>query len=407
MLGRFKLGAVIGSGAMGTVFTATDPDLGRTVAVKVLHDEHARPRLLREAKAMARLSHPNVVPVHEIGTGEPVFIVMELVGGGTVRQWLAEPRSLAEITAVFEQAGRGLAAAHAAGLVHRDFKPENILRGDDGRVRVVDFGLVANRGEREEPAVSDGSPLDLALTHTGLVLGTPAYMAPEQHRGEVADARSDQFGFAVAFYEALYGERPFAGTTYREMVRNVYAGKVRPPREDRAVPPQVRAALLRALSVNPAERYSSLDALLDEVTRPPAPAPAPAVDPVRPPARGSTRWIAAAIAVLAIAGAAVFAATRGGDDTSHASESRASTTSRPPPSAPVPTPTEVARPGAPLAKPPAQPAQALATPTDKKPVAARKPRIAAPPPATAPAPAPAPTVDDAAERRRKQLELTE
>ena len=167
---------------------------------------------------MARLSHPNVVTVYDVGTvADRVFVAMEFVEGQTIAAWLAAAGApLAEILAVFIAAGRGLAAAHARGLVHRDFKPENVLIGADGRARVIDFGLarltaVAASSDRRGAAAIRLRPPATALdAHAaGTVLGTPAYMSPEQFRGQPADARSDQFSFCVALYEALYGVRPF------------------------------------------------------------------------------------------------------------------------------------------------------------------------------------------------------
>ncbi|MBZ0232031.1 MAG: serine/threonine protein kinase, partial [Deltaproteobacteria bacterium] len=209
---------------MGRVFAAYDPRLDRRVAIKVLLARarseqwrtQAHARLLREAQAMARLSHPNIVTVYEVGElGADLFIAMEYVKGATVRGWLeAEPRDWRDVIEVFLQAGRGLAAAHAAGLVHRDVKPDNILVGDDGIVRVTDFGLVGATGGSE---ARDGGALTGELTETGTIVGTPRYMAPEQHRGAAVDARTDQFAFGVALYEALYRQRPFAGDTAAEL----------------------------------------------------------------------------------------------------------------------------------------------------------------------------------------------
>jgi serine/threonine protein kinase len=202
----------IGAGGMGVVYAAYDPELDRRVALKLLRPDRFgsdadRLRLLREAQALARLADPHVVSVYDTGTfGDRVFVAVELVEGETLRQWLgglrAAPRSWREVLARFLPAGRGLAAAHAAGLVHRDFKPENVLLGRDGRVRVADFGLA-------EAAPEPGGKLAALPAEWGLVLGTPAYMAPEQLRGIAVDARSDQFSFCVALFEALYG-RPSA-----------------------------------------------------------------------------------------------------------------------------------------------------------------------------------------------------
>ncbi|HVV84724.1 MAG TPA: serine/threonine-protein kinase, partial [Kofleriaceae bacterium] len=249
-LGRFEVLGRLGQGGMGQVLRARDPQLGREVALKLLHAdldaaqaphhaEVARRRLLREAQAMARLDHPNVIGVHEVGEdGGRVFLVMERVSGTTLGGWLAAaPRGWREVLAVFAQVGAGLAAAHAAGLVHRDVKPDNILVGDDGRVRVTDFGLVgvdgvsgppARPGERDEvdPTGATRESLPPPLTHEGALVGTPGYMAPEQVRGRAADARSDQFGLCVTLYEALFGRAPFAGGSYRERMLAVLDGKV-------------------------------------------------------------------------------------------------------------------------------------------------------------------------------------
>jgi len=213
-VGRYEVGECIGAGGMGVVYGARDPSLGRQVALKVMRGagKPAHARMSREAQAMARLSHPNVVTVHDVIANEAeIVIAMELVEGGTLSDWLGRGRSWLDIVDVFLQAGRGLAAAHAAGLVHRDFKPSNVFVRDDGRVQVGDFGLARLVGA---PAIDDDargsdSPLDAAITQAGAVLGTPRYMAPEQRTGGV-DARSDQFSFCVALEEALAAARPAA-----------------------------------------------------------------------------------------------------------------------------------------------------------------------------------------------------
>ncbi|WP_147470040.1 serine/threonine-protein kinase [Corallococcus sp. AB049A] len=275
-VGRYVLLRRVGEGGMGAVFAAHDPDLDRQVALKLLKpgvvaDAEARGRLMREAQAQARLSHPNVVTVHDVGLdGDTVFLAMELLRGGTLRRWLAEaPRTWREVLTRFVQAGRGLAAAHAVGLVHRDFKPDNVLLGEDDQVRVADFGLAragpVQPGALDAPAASvpvREPPLLAGATPTGATLGTPAYMSPEQWRGQHADARSDQFSFCVALYEALFGQRPFAGDTALERARAVFEGRVLPPPRDSRVPVEVRQAVLRGLASNPALRHPSLDALL-------------------------------------------------------------------------------------------------------------------------------------------------
>jgi len=286
-VGRFVVLEHLGTGGMGVVYSAYDPQLDRRVALKLLRPdrarepEAARASLLREAKAMARLSHPNVVAVHEAYTANgQVVIAMELVEGTTVKGWLAErPRSLREVLGVFLQAGRGLAAAHAEGLVHRDFKPDNVLIGRDGRARVSDFGLArAYEGEAAsaEGAVEAPAAPTEALTATGFAAGTPAYMAPEQHLGRRADARSDQFSFAVALYEALYGERPFSPRAEGELTPSAslaleaIAGRVREAPRKSPVPPWVRKVVRRGLEPDPARRFESMEAMLTALERDPA-----------------------------------------------------------------------------------------------------------------------------------------
>jgi predicted Ser/Thr protein kinase len=210
-VGRYELRERLGAGGMGVVYAAYDAELGRRVAVKLLHETgaegQARDRILREAQALARLSHPNVVQIYEIGAvGRQVFVAMEFAEGLTLAQWQAQRRGWRELLAVYVDAGRGLAAAHAAGLVHRDVKPENVLVGADGRVRVLDFGLARGVAEAIEPGPAATHDALLApITATGAVMGTPAYMSPEQWRGEPTDARSDQFSFCVALYAAVHG----------------------------------------------------------------------------------------------------------------------------------------------------------------------------------------------------------
>lgn len=278
-VGRYVILGTLGEGAMGRVYVAHDPELDRKVALKLLHPRTAsarlEARLEREAKAMARLSHPDVIAVHDAGRhGAQIFIAMELVEGGTLRQWLAaRERSWREIVAVFLRAGRGLAAAHAAGLVHRDFKPDNVLVGDDGRVRVTDFGLARAVGDdTESPHDADpgGAANDVAaslLTRTGALVGTPAYMALEQLRGNPADARSDVFSFSVALYEALFGERPFDGATVIALRTAQLEGRLRPPPRGKRVPARLRRALLVGLRAAPEARYASMTEMLQAIER--------------------------------------------------------------------------------------------------------------------------------------------
>lgn len=277
-LGRYLILEVLGEGGMGVVYSAYDPELDRKVAIKLLQPELrssalADPtRLVREAQALARLSHPNVIAVHDVGTlpDDRVFIAMELVDGETLRRWLrAQPRSWREVVAVMLGAGSGLAAAHAAGLVHRDFKPDNVLVGRDGRVRVMDFGLARlQRLAEEEPRASRDSdlqvearsPLSAPLTVAGTVLGTPAYIAPEIYREQPADERADQFSFGVTMYEALFGIRPY----HRKDLRAGVATPMQPPTPAR-VPAPIQRVVMRAIAIDPAARYPTMDALLAEL----------------------------------------------------------------------------------------------------------------------------------------------
>jgi serine/threonine protein kinase/tetratricopeptide (TPR) repeat protein len=330
-IGRYVVLGLVGRGGMGEVYAAYDPELDRKVAVKLLRikrgagvsQAEGRQRTLREAQAIARLSHPNVVVVFDVGTyQEQVFIAMEFVDGNTVTYWLqAADRSWQEIMKVFLAAGRGLAAAHEKGLVHRDFKPDNVMVGRDNQVRVMDFGLarqvtekaspVSERTPMQEaagvidldssstvvipaPGGSGASPLpkatptstpsptetqpvnpptetqsvpsgmfEVQLTRTGAMMGTPAYMAPEQFLGAATDARTDQFSFCVALYEALYGQRPFGGNTMFALTSNVVQGKVREPPPETNVPPWIRRILLRGLRPTVSERFASMAELLD------------------------------------------------------------------------------------------------------------------------------------------------
>ncbi|PRP96232.1 serine/threonine-protein kinase [Enhygromyxa salina] len=274
--GRYRLGPRLGAGGMGMVFEAEDLELHRRVALKILYAdpgaelEQTRARLMHEARAMARTAHPNVVAVYEVGrVAEQVFLAMEFVEGATLTRWLASQRRRAEILAAFVQAGRGLEAAHATGLVHRDFKPDNVLVGGDGRVRVTDFGLALAARRVAEPDGAAASADLLASTQLpserGAIVGTPAYMAPEQWQGEPADARSDQFSFCVALYEALLGVRPFAGDSVAALAKTVLAGRLRAP--PRRLPRWLEAVLTRGLAREPAARFVSMAELLAALER--------------------------------------------------------------------------------------------------------------------------------------------
>ena len=272
-IGRYVVLARIGAGGMGVVLAAYDAELDRAVAIKLLHPRarglNAGPRLVREAQALARLSHPNVVSVYDAGTiDKRTFVAMELVRGETLKQWLrARRRPWSEVLGMFLGAASGLAAAHAAGIVHRDFKPENVLVGEDGRPRVLDFGLAAGRGEDSGPVPVLGpehsSILGARLTASGMIVGTPAYMAPEQLRGEPADERSDQYSFCVALWEAMFGERPRYATddTHRSlpaMRSDLLAVK--------SAPAWLRRVLQRGLALSPAARWPTMAALVAALT---------------------------------------------------------------------------------------------------------------------------------------------
>ncbi len=311
VLDRYVIVRHIGAGGMGTVSLADDRELRRKVCLKLLRPEllasgeapttHAR--LLREAQAMAQISHPNVAAIFNIGTFQDrVFIAMEYVEGCDLARWLqAAPRRADEVLEVFRAAGRGLAAAHRAGLIHRDFKPHNVLIGDDGVVKVTDFGLA--RAELAELAPRQPDSADSAdsaaaaqpllgspLTRTGARAGTPAYMAPEQLAGGAIDARCDQFAFAVALHEALFGERPFPGSTATELHAAAIEERARPMPRRAGVSRRVRGAIAHALRPRPTDRFSTMEALLA------------AIAPRRP-----RRAALAAVALLALGGVALTA----------------------------------------------------------------------------------------------------
>jgi eukaryotic-like serine/threonine-protein kinase len=330
-VGKYRLDRVIGAGGMGIVWAAFDPDLERAVAIKLLlhaGDGQAtlRSRLLREARAMARLKHPNVLTVYEVGTDRNRdYIAMELVDGDSLDVWLASKPPREQVIAALLAAGQGLAAAHEAGLVHRDFKPHNVLRSRSGHVYVTDFGLA--RGTLEDGVDIEHRPfvvalpdqlvsalrrpldslLDSPLTQTGVLVGTPAYMAPEQFAGRVPDARSDQFAFAVAAWEALTGARPFVGDTLPALEQAVLAGAR--VNED-ALPKPMRKVLVRALAPAPADRWPDLPALLAAFAE-----ATPQVKPGKRPRR-RRRW--ALLAVVIAGGAAISRVSndrhRGGAD---------------------------------------------------------------------------------------------
>jgi serine/threonine protein kinase len=275
VLGRYILIERVGAGGMGVVYAAYDPELNRRVALKLLRTRDGRARterrtrLLREAQTMARLAHPHVVTVFDVGTwNDDIFVAMEFIEGQSLRGWAqSERRTWKEILAVFLKAGAGLAAAHREGIVHRDFKPDNVLIGTDGRVRVSDFGLARSLATASDMSQPSSAPATTKLTRTGAVAGTPAYMPPEQITGGVVDERSDVFSFCVALYECLYGHRPFAGASLNELHSAILAHEVSPAESGAAVPAWLRRVLLRGLSPDPADRFPTMDALLDAIQR--------------------------------------------------------------------------------------------------------------------------------------------
>lgn len=285
-IGRYAVLRKLGEGGMGVVLAAYDEELDRRVAVKLLRDQSAqaaehRIRILREAQAMARVSHPNVVQVYEVGefqapgsSGSHIYIAMEFIDGTTLYEWQRrEGLPWEDILRVYLEAGQGLWAAHESDLVHRDFKPDNVLVGRDGRPRVADFGLArggdAAQAENSPPratgsatARSGGHLLASPLTQDGAIMGTPMYMSPEQYQGELAGPSSDQFSFCVALYEALYGVLPFAGATFEALRTSVLFHHLRPPPPNTAVPRLLYDALVRGLATDPAQRYESMKELL-------------------------------------------------------------------------------------------------------------------------------------------------
>ncbi|MEX1368803.1 MAG: tetratricopeptide repeat protein [Nannocystaceae bacterium] len=290
VVGRYVVLAELGAGAMGRVYAAYDPKLDRKVALKVLRfgrDEgqlhrRAERRLLREAQALAKLSHPNVVTVHDVESLHGSLVVaMDFIEGQTLRRWLADgPHPWPEIVAMLGQAAEGLAAAHRAGLVHRDFKPDNVMISHDGRAHVVDFGL-ARAFEARTDTEDDGSDEQVFVepssgvdgTHFTRSLGragTPAYMAPEQHLGQGVGPASDQFALCVVLYEALWGRRPFAGDTLLSLTTSVLEGQMEPPPRDSEVPARIRDAIVRGLAVEPTGRHLDIDALLVQLRFDPA-----------------------------------------------------------------------------------------------------------------------------------------
>ena len=276
VIGRYVVLRVLGRGGMGSVFAAYDEELDRRVAIKVLHgtpDPRRQARVLREAKALARVSHPNVVSVYEVGQhGEDTFIAMEFVEGTTLAAWELG-RSWEEVLAAYLGAGEGLHAVHEAGLVHRDFKPENVLVSKDGRARVADFGLAKSETEVGEDDVGAddsevvrldrlGRPRLAHLTAAGTVAGTPAFMSPEQYSGLAVGARSNKFSFCVALYKALYRRPPFGGDTVHELQASVVAGRLEARPETPPISRAIHDALARGMRALPESRFATMRELL-------------------------------------------------------------------------------------------------------------------------------------------------
>jgi tetratricopeptide (TPR) repeat protein len=308
-VGRYVILRPLAAGSSGRVYMAVDPSLDRKVALKLLPLEHgaghtaAESRVLREAHAMARVSHPNVVAIHDVGTfRDSVFLAMELVEGPTLRKWMrGKRRPLREVLDLLIAAGRGLEAAHAAGLVHRDFKPANVLIGADGRVRVSDFGLARalapDAGRGGPQGDHQKGPLEMTLTHAGAVMGTPGYAAPEiVVSGAAADARSDQFSYAATLHEALFGATPYPGDDFGLYFRSL-AERKRAKVKTGGVPRAVRRVVDRALRLKPGDRYESMTELLAELQR----------------ATVRRRWgqrVLALLLLAAVTGGSVFASYR-------------------------------------------------------------------------------------------------
>ncbi len=283
-LGRYLVVDVLGAGAMGVVYRAYDPDLDRSLALKLVavdsktssRGHRERERLLREAQAIARVSHPNVISVFDVGTVDnAVYVAMELIDGQTLREWLAPERSAAAILEVFTAAGQGLVAAHRQGLIHRDFKPDNVMVDREGRTKVLDFGLARATGRVDDDETleqlrtterSGASSIDASMTEAGMVVGTPAYMSPEQHTGQAVSDKSDQFSYCVALFEALVGRRPYKGDNLATLAYSIMQGKVEMPAR-LPVSRKVMNVVVRGLAVDPVDRHPSMDALLQALRR--------------------------------------------------------------------------------------------------------------------------------------------
>ncbi len=317
--GRYMILDQLGRGGMGVVYKAYDPELDRQIALKLLSTkkksrtsaDQAKERLLREAQALARLSHPNVVSAYDVGTiGGEVFVAMELLDGKTLKEWIDEDKpNQKNVVEVLVAAGKGIAAAHKAGLIHRDIKAENIIVGTDGRVRVLDFGLARVASNKEiEKAGQDlqdwtgdflvsghstdsdigKSNLDKPMTMDGVVMGTPGYMAPEQYTGGDLDELSDQYSFCVTLYEALYGQKPHRARTFKQMKEKVTTKAPGPPPQDIKIPLKWKKIIFKGLSLSRLDRFASMNELLAEL----------AIDPHL----ATKRWAGGSLALLLLLG---------------------------------------------------------------------------------------------------------
>jgi serine/threonine protein kinase len=269
-VGRYSILRVVGQGGMGVVYSALDPVLDRRVALKVLkvRSPQSEERLLSEAQAMASLSDPGLVDILDVGRSEHgPYIVMSFVEGVTLDLWQAQPnRTPTELLDVFLAAGQALAAAHEGGVIHRDFKPTNVMVDEDGHATLVDFGLAVMEAVlAQEAETVDAELQDHADTERRKLLGTPRYMAPEQFREEPVSAATDQFSFCVALYETLYGRHPFRHRSVNELHMSVLRDAPAAMPRLRGVPRKVEAVLRRGLQKDPSDRYPTMRALLADL----------------------------------------------------------------------------------------------------------------------------------------------